>query len=54
MSRQSQTPAAPKAAGGTSEIQRILFSNEFGLVVLIALAFAVFARILPGYASPFD
>ena len=54
MTIESPTPAAPRAAGGTSEIQRVLFSNEFGLVVLIALAFAVFASILPGYASPFS
>src|SRR5690349_12729227 len=40
--------------GGTSQIQRLLFSNEFGLVVLIALAFAVFASVLPGFSSPFS
>ena len=40
--------------GGSSQIQRILFSNEFGLVVLIAAAFAVFAGILPGFTSPFS
>ena len=46
-------PAA-EAAGGTSSIQRVLFSNEFGLVVLIALAFAVFASVLPGFTTPFS
>lgn len=34
--------------------QRILFSNEFGLVVLIAVAFAIFASVLPGFTSPFS
>jgi ribose transport system permease protein len=37
-----------------SIIQRILFSNEFGLVVLIAFAFVIFASILPGFTSPFS
>jgi ribose transport system permease protein len=49
-----QPPAALEAAGGPSQFQRILFSNEFGLVVLIALAFAVFAGLLPGFSSPFS
>lgn len=54
MSIETHPPAAPEAAGGTSQIQRILFSNEFGLVVLIALAFAVFASTLPNFSSPFS
>jgi len=37
-----------------SVVQRILFSNEFGLVVLIVVAFAVFAGLLPGFTSPFS
>src|SRR5690348_3792373 len=37
-----------------SIIQRVLFSNEFGLVVLIAVAFAIFAALLPGFISPFS
>jgi ribose transport system permease protein len=37
-----------------SVLLRILFSNEFGLVVLIAFAFAVFASLLPGFSSPFS
>jgi ribose transport system permease protein len=41
-------------AGGSSQVQRILFSNEFGLLVLIALAFTVFASVLPGFTSPFS
>lgn len=35
-------------------LQRLLFSNEFGLVVLIALAVLVFANFLPGFTSPFS
>jgi len=35
-------------------VQRVLFSNEFGLVVLIVVAFAVFAAMLPGFTSPFS
>ncbi|HVZ02316.1 MAG TPA: ABC transporter permease [Dongiaceae bacterium] len=37
-----------------SVLQRVLFSNEFGLVVLIVLAFAIFAGLLPGFTSPFS
>jgi len=54
VSVETHPSAAPEAAGGTSSIQRVLFSNEFGLVVLIALAFVVFAGILPGFSSPFS
>ncbi len=54
MSIEAHPPAAIEAAGGTSPIQRALFSNEFGLVVLIALAFALFAGALPGFTSPFS
>lgn len=34
--------------------QRLIFSSEFGLVVLIVLAVAVFASLLPGFTSPFS
>jgi ribose transport system permease protein len=51
---ESHPPAGDLPAGGTSPIQRILFSNEFGLVVLIVLAFAVFASALPGFSTPFS
>jgi ribose transport system permease protein len=54
VSVEAHPPAAIAAAGGPYQIQRILFSNEFGLVVLIALAFAVFASALPGFTSPFS
>jgi ribose transport system permease protein len=54
VSTETHPPAATEAVGGTSQIQRILFSNEFGLVVLIALAFTVFASALPGFSSPFS
>lgn len=34
--------------------QRVLYSNEFGLVVLIAIAYTTFSLILPGFSSPFN
>ena len=34
--------------------QRVTFSSEFGLVLLIAFAFAIFAGLLPGFISPFS
>ena len=34
--------------------QRLIFSSEFGLVLLIVLAVAVFANVLPGFTSPFS
>ncbi len=37
-----------------SSVLRLLLSNEFGLAVLIALAFLVFAATLPGFTSPFS
>ncbi|MFO1061121.1 MAG: ABC transporter permease [Dongiaceae bacterium] len=37
-----------------SIVQRSLFSNEFGLLVLIIVAFAAFASVLPGFTSPFS
>ena len=33
---------------------RLLLSNEFGLAVLIAIAFTAFAVTLPGFTSPFS
>jgi ribose transport system permease protein len=33
---------------------RLLLSNEFGLAVLIAVAFTAFAVTLPGFTSPFS
>lgn len=40
--------------GRPSLTQRVLFSNEFGLAVLILVAFAVCAGILPNFTSPFS
>jgi ribose transport system permease protein len=37
-----------------SLIQRVLFSNELGLLLLIVVAFAIFASVLPGFTSPFS
>lgn len=37
-----------------SRMLRLLLSNEFGLAVLIAIAFTAFATTLPGFASPFS
>ena len=37
-----------------SILQRLLFSNEFGLVVLIGVACAIFGALLPGFTSPFS
>lgn len=34
--------------------QRLLFSNEFGLLLLIVLAMAVFSAALPSFTSPFS
>ena len=45
---------APRGAGRQPALQRALFSNEFGLVLLIALALAIFAATLPGFTSPFS
>jgi ribose transport system permease protein len=44
----------PVATGRQSLIQRWAFSNEFGLVLLIALAVVIFASTLPGFTSPFS
>lgn len=37
-----------------SGVLRLLLSNEFGLAVLIAIAFTGFALALPGFTSPFS
>ena len=38
----------------SSRLLRLLLSNEFGLAVLIAIAFTAFATTLPGFTSPFS
>jgi ribose transport system permease protein len=43
-------PAKRRGGGAT----RLLLSNEFGLAVLIAIAFTGFAVALPGFTSPFS
>jgi len=53
MAAAAETPEAA-ATGGPTSIQKLLFSNEFGLVVLVLLAFLVFGGMLPGYTSPFS
>lgn len=45
--------AAPASRRGGSAT-RLLLSNEFGLAVLIAIAFTGFAVALPGFTSPFS
>ncbi len=45
-----QTPAPGRA----STLMRIVLSNEFGLAVLLALTFLVFASVLPGFSSKFS
>lgn len=35
-------------------LTRLLLSNEFGLAVLIVIAFTIFASTLPGFISPFS
>ena len=47
-----EEPAA--AQGGTKFLTRILLSNEFGLAVLLAIAFLAFASALQGFTSPFS
>jgi ribose transport system permease protein len=39
---------------GPRVLTRLLLSNEFGLAVLLGLAFLAFAVALPGFASPFS
>jgi ribose transport system permease protein len=48
------TGSSVEEAGRTSFIQRLLFSNEFGLVLLIVIVFLLFAIWLPGFTSPFS
>jgi len=38
----------------SSRLLRLLLSNEFGLAVMIAIAFTAFATTLPGFTSPFS
>ncbi|MFN4142734.1 ABC transporter permease [Aestuariivirga sp.] len=44
---------APEKRQGSGAL-RLLLSNEFGLAVLIAIAFTGFALALPGFTSPFS
>lgn len=44
----------PAADIRPSLAQRLIFSSEFGLVLLIALAVIVFASLLPGFTSNFS
>ncbi len=46
--------AAPVLMGRRSVIQRLMFSSEFGLALLIALTFVAFAAFLPGFTSTFS
>ena len=46
----AQTPAQ----GRSSTPMRILLSNEFGLAILLALTFLLFANLLPGFSSKFS
>ncbi len=48
------TAAATPARRQGSGALRLLLSNEFGLAVLIAIAFTGFAVALPGFTSPFS
>ncbi|MFM8745685.1 MAG: ABC transporter permease [Aestuariivirga sp.] len=45
--------AAPATRQG-GNLTRLLLSNEFGLAVLIVIAFTGFAAALPGFTSPFS
>ena len=45
--------ATPEHRRG-SGLMRLALSNEFGLALLIALAFGIFAMTLPGFTSPFS
>lgn len=42
------------AQGRAPALVRLLLSNEFGLALLIAFAFLIFASTLPGFTSPFS
>ena len=51
------SPLADEAAasqGRAPALVRLLLSNEFGLGLLIVLAFLAFAATLPGFVSPFS
>ena len=48
--REELMPARRQGSGAL----RLLLSNEFGLAVLIAIAFTAFAVSLPGFTSPFS
>jgi ribose transport system permease protein len=48
------TPMRPSSQGRSSGGLRLLVSNEFGLGLLIALTFGIFAITLDGFTSPFS
>lgn len=48
--RDDSLPARRRGSG----LLRLVLSNEFGLAVLIAVAFSAFALTLPGFVSPFS
>ena len=49
----STADAMPARRQGSGTL-RLLLSNEFGLAVLIVIAFTAFAVTLPGFTSPFS
>jgi ribose transport system permease protein len=49
-----QADDAQPSSRRASLVLRLALSNEFGLAVLIALTFSVFALSLPGFTSPFS
>lgn len=48
----SDSPVPTQGRG--SAFMRVILSNEFGLTVLIAVTFLLFATLLPGFASKFS
>ncbi len=46
--------AAPVLMGRQPALKRLMFSSEFGLMILIASTFVVFAALLPGFTSNFS
>jgi ribose transport system permease protein len=58
----NQTMADPSAAveaqrptqDRNSSIMRLILSNEFGLAILLALTFLIYAALLPGFTSKFS
>lgn len=57
MNQTIATAAAASAAptpGRATALTRVLLSNEFGLALLLALTFLIFASVLPGFSSNFS